>query len=60
MDKKHYLSIMAALATTTAIWLFALLAAPIAKPMAVAATRATPTVLSRASCRKTEGSSSGI
>jgi len=34
MDKKIYLSIMAALATAVAIWLFALLAAPIAKPLA--------------------------
>jgi predicted PurR-regulated permease PerM len=34
MDKKIYLSIMAALATTAAVWLFALLAAPIAKPVA--------------------------
>jgi len=34
MDKKIYLSIMAALATTAAIGLFALLAAPIAKPLA--------------------------
>ena len=34
MDKKTYLSIMAALATTTAVWLFALLATPIAKPLA--------------------------
>ena len=34
MDKKIYLSIMAALATGAAVWLFALLAAPIAKPLA--------------------------
>jgi len=34
MDKKTYLSIMAALATAAAIWLFALLAAPLAKPLA--------------------------
>lgn len=34
MDKKIYLSIMAALATAAAVWLFALLAAPIAKPLA--------------------------
>jgi len=34
MDKKTYLSIMAALATAVAVWLFALLAAPIAKPLA--------------------------
>lgn len=34
MDKNVYLSIMAALATAAAVWLFALLAAPIAKPMA--------------------------
>lgn len=34
MDSKMYLSIMAALATAVAIWLFALLAAPIAKPLA--------------------------
>lgn len=34
MDKKIYLSIMAALATATALWLCALLAAPIAKPLA--------------------------
>lgn len=34
MDKKVYLSIMAALATAAAIWLFALLAAPLAKPLA--------------------------
>jgi predicted PurR-regulated permease PerM len=34
MDKKIYLSIMAALATAAAIWLIALLAAPIAKPLA--------------------------
>src|SRR5512140_403819 len=34
MDKRIYLSIMAALATTAAAWLFALLAAPIAKPLA--------------------------
>jgi len=34
MDKKLYLSIMAALATAAAVWLFALLAAPIAKPLA--------------------------
>ena len=36
MDKKTYLSIMAALATAVAVWLFALLAAPIAKPFALA------------------------
>jgi len=36
MDKKTYLSIMAALATAVSIWLFALLAAPIAKPLALA------------------------
>jgi predicted PurR-regulated permease PerM len=34
MDKKIYLSIMAALATSAAVALFALLAAPIAKPLA--------------------------
>jgi predicted PurR-regulated permease PerM len=34
MDNKIYLSIMAALATVAAVWLFALLAAPIAKPLA--------------------------
>jgi predicted PurR-regulated permease PerM len=34
LDRKIYLSIMAALATAVAIWLFALLAAPIAKPLA--------------------------
>jgi len=34
MDKKIYLSIMAAVATAAAVWLFALLAAPIAKPLA--------------------------
>jgi predicted PurR-regulated permease PerM len=34
LDKKIYLSIMAALATTAAVWLFVLLAAPIAKPLA--------------------------
>src|SRR5664279_1217778 len=34
MDKKIYLSIMAALATAAAVWLFALLAAPIARPLA--------------------------
>ncbi len=34
MDSKIYLSIMAALATAAAVWLFALLAAPIAKPLA--------------------------
>jgi predicted PurR-regulated permease PerM len=34
MDKKIYLSIMAALATAAAAWLFALLAAPIARPLA--------------------------
>lgn len=34
MDKKLYLSILAALATAVAFWLFALLAAPIAKPLA--------------------------
>jgi predicted PurR-regulated permease PerM len=34
MDKKTYLSILAALATATAIVLFALLAAPVAKPIA--------------------------
>jgi len=32
MDKKIYLSIMAAIATVAAVWLVALLAAPIAKP----------------------------
>jgi predicted PurR-regulated permease PerM len=34
MDKKLYLSIMASLTTLAAVWLFALLAAPIAKPLA--------------------------
>lgn len=34
MDKKIYLSILAALATAVAVWLFALLATPIAKPLA--------------------------
>jgi predicted PurR-regulated permease PerM len=34
MEKKIYLSIMAAIATVVAVWLFALLAAPIAKPVA--------------------------
>lgn len=34
MDRKVYLSIMAAFATAGAVWLFALLAAPIAKPLA--------------------------
>ena len=34
MDKKTYISIMAALASVTALWLFALLAAPISKPLA--------------------------
>ncbi|MBV5340061.1 MAG: AI-2E family transporter [Deltaproteobacteria bacterium] len=34
MDKKIYLSIMAAIATAAAVWLFALLAVPIAKPLA--------------------------
>ena len=34
MDKKIYLSIVAAFATAAAVWLFALLAAPIAKPLA--------------------------
>ena len=34
MDKKIFLSIMAALATAAAVWLFALLAAPIARPLA--------------------------
>ncbi|NVN90052.1 MAG: AI-2E family transporter [Desulfuromonadales bacterium] len=34
MDRKTYLSIMAALATAAAVWLVALLAAPIAKPLA--------------------------
>ena len=34
MDKKIYLSIIAALTTAAAVWLFALLAAPIAKPLA--------------------------
>jgi predicted PurR-regulated permease PerM len=34
MDKKTYLSILAALASATAIGLFALLAAPVAKPIA--------------------------
>jgi predicted PurR-regulated permease PerM len=34
MDKKQYLSILAALATAAAVCLFALLAAPIAKPLA--------------------------
>lgn len=33
MDKKIYASIMAAFATAAAIWLFTLLAAPIAKPL---------------------------
>ncbi|KAB0669082.1 AI-2E family transporter [Oryzomonas sagensis] len=33
MDKKIYVSIMAAFATAAAIWLFAQLAAPIAKPL---------------------------
>lgn len=36
MDKKSYLSILAALATAAAVWLFALLVAPIAKPVALA------------------------
>src|ERR1039458_7496142 len=36
MDKKIYLSIMAALATVVAIWLFALRAPPIAKPLTLA------------------------
>jgi predicted PurR-regulated permease PerM len=34
MDKKIYLSIMAAIATTGVVWLFALFAAPFAKPLA--------------------------
>ncbi len=34
MEWKIYLSIMAALATTAAVWLFALVAAPLAKPLA--------------------------
>ena len=34
MDKKIYVSIMAAIATSAAVWLFALLAAPVAKPLA--------------------------
>lgn len=34
MDKKLYLSFIAALATAVAVWLFVLLAAPIAKPLA--------------------------
>ena len=34
MDKKTYLSVVAALATAAVIWLFALLAAPVAKPLA--------------------------
>jgi len=34
MDKKMYLSIIAACATAAAVWLFALLVAPIAKPLA--------------------------
>jgi len=34
MDKRVYLSIIAALATAAAVWMFALLAAPIAKPLA--------------------------
>lgn len=34
MDKKIYLSILAALATSAAVWLLALLATPIAKPLA--------------------------
>ncbi len=34
MDKKTYLSIIAALATAAAVWMLALLAAPIAKPLA--------------------------
>jgi predicted PurR-regulated permease PerM len=34
MDKKTYLSIIAAFATAAAVWLFALLAEPIAKPLA--------------------------
>jgi predicted PurR-regulated permease PerM len=34
MDNKIYLSIVAALATAVAVWLFALLAAPIVKPLA--------------------------
>jgi predicted PurR-regulated permease PerM len=34
MDKKMYLSIVAALATVGAVWMFALLAAPIARPLA--------------------------
>jgi len=36
MDKKVYLSILAAIATAVALWLFILLAAPIAKPLACA------------------------
>ena len=34
MDKRIYLSIMAAVATSTAVWLIALLAAPFARPLA--------------------------
>ncbi len=34
MDKKTYLSFLAALATLIVVWLFALLAAPVAKPFA--------------------------
>jgi predicted PurR-regulated permease PerM len=34
MDRKIYLSIVAALATAAAVWMFAILAAPIAKPLA--------------------------
>ena len=34
MDKKVYLGIVAALASAAAVWLLALLAAPIAKPLA--------------------------
>ncbi len=34
MDRKMYLTILAALASAAAVWLFALLAAPIMKPMA--------------------------
>jgi predicted PurR-regulated permease PerM len=34
MDKKIYLSIMAAIATAAAVWLFALLAGPVVKPLA--------------------------
>jgi predicted PurR-regulated permease PerM len=34
MDKKIYLSILAAFATVVAVWLFSLLAAPFAKPLA--------------------------